>query len=192
MIRAIYKDREQVVRLLQQAFKDNQSVNYIIRQDTDKARRIIALMEYSFDICFYYGEVYLSEDRSACALLLPPKSKRTDLRSIWLDVRLILKVIGVERLRIALKREAVIKEKQIKGDIQYLWFIGVDPLKQHQGAGSSLLKQVLVKSDQESLPVCLETSTLENLPWYEKFGFEIYDELDLGYRLYFLKRNPGK
>lgn len=34
----------------------------------------------------------------------------------------------------------------------------------------------------------LETSMPENLPWYERFGFRIYDRLELGYTLYFLKK----
>lgn len=192
MIKASYNDKEHVVFLLAQAFKDNQSVNYIIRQDKFKTSRIYALMEYSFEMCFHFGEVYLSDDKSACALLLPPKAKRTTLRSIWLDMKLILNAIGINRIGIALKRESAIKEKQFKGDIQYLWFIGVDPSYQQKGAGTTLLKEVLAKYDREGLTVCLETSTVQNLPWYEKLGFDIYDELDLGYKLFFLKRNPRR
>lgn len=190
MIKALYSDREHVVFLLAQAFKDNQSVNYIVGQDNNKTGRIHALMEYSFDMCFHFGEVYLSDDKTASALLLPPKSKRTNLRSIWLDVKLIINAIGISRIGLALKRENAIKEKQLKGDVQYLWFIGVDPSYQHNGTGTSLLQEVLAKSDHVAQPVLLETSTLKNLPWYERFGFEIYNELDLGYKLFFLKRTP--
>lgn len=189
MIKASYDDRENVVFLLAQAFKDNQSVNYILKQDKYKTSRIYALMEYSFDTCFHFGEVYLSNDKSACALLLPSNSKPTNLRSIWLDVKLILNAIGISRISLALRREAAIKEKQYKAGIQYLWFIGVDPSFQHKGVGTALLKEILTKSDQDGLTVCLETSTVENLPWYERAGFKVYDELDLGYKLFFLKRN---
>ncbi len=37
-------------------------------------------------------------------------------------------------------------------------------------------------------PIYLATSTMKNLPWYKKSGFEVYNELDLGYNLFFLKR----
>jgi GNAT superfamily N-acetyltransferase len=188
MIQAAYGDRHHVVFLLVQAFKDNQSVNYIIRQDKYKTMRLYALMEYSFDMCFYFGEVYLSDNKEACALLLSPRSKKTNLRSVWLDIKLIVRAIGIGRIGIALKRESAIKELQYKGDIQYLWFLGVDPAHQHKGVGSVLLKEILTKCDLEARPVCLETSTLKNLPWYENFGFEIYGKLDLGYELFFLKR----
>lgn len=190
MIKAQHSDREHVVFILSQAFKDNQSVNYIVGSNGYKISRIYALMEYSFDMCFHFGKVYLSDNRMACALLLPPKSKRTNLRSVWLDVKLIFNGIGVSRIGLALKREAAIKEKQLKGDIQYIWFIGVDPFNQHKGIGSALLKDILETSDISGQLVCLETSTVENLPWYAEFGFEIYDELNLSYKLFFLKRKP--
>jgi ribosomal protein S18 acetylase RimI-like enzyme len=71
----------------------------------------------------------------------------------------------------------------------YLWFIGVAPAEQHKGHGSSLLTAILAMSAKLNLPLFLETSTLKNLPWYERFGFGIYDKLDLTYTLYFLKKD---
>jgi len=70
----------------------------------------------------------------------------------------------------------------------YLWFIGVDPDQQNKGIGSSLIKEVIEEAHSQQRPVYLETSTLKNIPWYEKFGFKIYNELNLGYRLYFMKK----
>jgi len=37
------------------------------------------------------------------------------------------------------------------------------------------------------VPVYLETSTLKNMPWYKRMGFEVYDEVELSYTLFFLK-----
>ena len=71
----------------------------------------------------------------------------------------------------------------------YLWFIGVDPKEQNKGTGSTLLKDVIHQASLKNRSVYLETSTSKNIPWYEKFGFKIYNELDLGYRLYFLKND---
>jgi ribosomal protein S18 acetylase RimI-like enzyme len=74
----------------------------------------------------------------------------------------------------------------------YLWFIGVDPAWQHQGIGGKLLNEIIEEANMESLPVYLETSTLQNLPWYERFGFEIYNKLEMSYTLFFLRREPYK
>jgi len=38
--------------------------------------------------------------------------------------------------------------------------------------------------NEEKLPVYLETSTLTNVPWYQRFGFEIYGKSELGIAAY--------
>lgn len=54
----------------------NQSINYIILQDGRRAARMQALMQYSFDVCYLFGDVFLSDDRKACALVLYPEKRR--------------------------------------------------------------------------------------------------------------------
>jgi ribosomal protein S18 acetylase RimI-like enzyme len=86
-----------------------------------------------------------------------------------------------------MKREAAIKKEHPSAILSYLWFIGVKPQEQGKGAGSHLLSEIIYKSKAEGRIICLETSTERNLPWYKKFGFEIYKELDFGYKLYCMK-----
>jgi ribosomal protein S18 acetylase RimI-like enzyme len=85
-----------------------------------------------------------------------------------------------------MEREKLIKAKQPLIPFYYLWFIGVDPLYQHKGIGTKLLYELIADAKAQKRSVLLETSTLENLPWYEKAGFKVYDELRLSYTLYFL------
>jgi len=190
MIKATSQDKSLVVRLLAESFQENKSVNYIVRQDDGKFNRIRALMDYSFEMCFQFGEVWLSEDDKACALILFPHQKRTTIRSIWLDIKLVFSAIGLSGLSKALDREGKIKAKQPKIDMAYLWFIGVDPVFHHEGIGSKLIKEIISESDAKQLPVYLETSTVKNLPWYKALGFQIYNQLELNYTLFFLKRGP--
>jgi ribosomal protein S18 acetylase RimI-like enzyme len=145
-------------------------------------------MEYSFEECFMFGEVFLSDDEKACALVLYPDKKRTTIKSILLDMKLIFSCIGIENIKKALARESKIKQLQPKTTMYYLWFIGVDPEFQNKGIGSMLLNEIIKDSKHKQRPIFLETSTLKNLPWYKKHGFLIYNELKLTYKLFFLKR----
>lgn len=188
MIKAIYKDKDRVIDILAQSFDDNQSVNYISKQDKKRKQRIRMLMEYSFEVCYLFGDVFLTEDKKSCALVLYPDKKKTTLKSILLDVQLIFFCIGIENIKKALTRESKIKQLQPKVKMYYLWFVGVDPQFQNKGIGSDLLKDIIEDSTQKGRPLYLETSTLKNLPWYKKFDFQIYAELDLSCRLFFLKR----
>lgn len=192
MIKAKAIDKSTIINLLSSSFEDNQSVNYIVCQDEKRTRRIQALMDYSYAICSLFGEVWLSNDKNACALILYPHQKRTTLKSIWLDIRLIVQAVGLSGINKALKREAKIKNLQPKEKMTYLWFIGIDPEFQHMGIGNKLMKEIITSSNQKDLPIYLETSTLRNIPWYESFGFYTYNQLELGYTLFFLKREPGK
>jgi len=188
MIKATYQDKDRVVDILAESFDDNQSVNYIVKQDKKRNQRIKKLMAYSFDICFLYGEVFLNDDKSACALILFPDKKKNNLKSILLDIKLIVSCIGISSIKKAMKRESKIKKLQPEKLMYYLWFIGVDSDKQNMGIGSALIKEVIEEAYSKQRPVYLETSTLKNIPWYEKFGFTIYDELNLGYPLFFMKK----
>jgi ribosomal protein S18 acetylase RimI-like enzyme len=164
-------------------------VNYIIKQDSKRERRIQALMDYSFEICTAFGDVFISDDNNACALIVYPDKKKATLRSTMLDIKLILQAVGFGNISKTLKREKLISSIQPKIQMAYLWFIGVDPGAQGKGIGSKLLQEIIDYSNNNNRPIYLETSTVKNLPWYEKFGFEIYNEQDLTYHLYFFKRD---
>lgn len=186
MRKAEAADKNLIIDILSRSFETNQSVNYIIKQGPARAKAIRALMDYSFEVCSLFGDVWLSDDRKACALVLYPQQKRTSLKAIVLDIKLIINAVGLSGVKKALNRESRIKAKQPKESMAYLWFIGVEPAEQHKGIGSKLLQELLKDAQTKALPVFLETSTEKNLPWYERFGFKIYDQLQLTYTLYFL------
>jgi ribosomal protein S18 acetylase RimI-like enzyme len=192
MRRASSAEKELIVDILTQSFNSNQSVNYIVNQDEKRLERIRVLMAYSFDVCSMFGDVFISDDKKACALIMYPDKKKTNLTAVLLDLKLITRCIGIRNVRKTLAREALIKKTQPKEPMTYLWFIGVSLADQNRGIGSELLRQVIEHSDQLKRPIYLETSTVRNLPWYRKFGFRIYSERDLSYRLYFLKRDLGR
>jgi hypothetical protein len=184
MVKASRADRQLVVDILTASFIDNKSVNYIARQEK---KRISRLMEYSFDTCYLFGDIFLSEDKTGCALALLPGKKKTTLKSILLDIKLIITCVGLTGISKILARESKIKSRQLEGPVYYLWFLGVSPSRQRCGTGAALLHGIIKEGKKYNATVCLETSTLENIPWYTRHGFIIYNELDLGYKLFFLK-----
>lgn len=189
MVTAERSDKNLIIDILSNSFEDNQSVNYIVTQDSRRKQRIRALMAYSFEICYNFGAVYLTNDKTGCALILYPDKKKFSLLSTWLDIQLVFNAIGLSRVGKAMSRESAIKSNYPKEPIYYLWFLGVLSSDQNKGIGTQLLKEVIEDSQSQQRPVYLETSTLKNIPWYEKNGFKIYNELDFGYKLFMLKRD---
>lgn len=188
MIRANRNDKDLIIDILTQSFQENKSVNYIIKQDKKRIERIKRLMAYSFEVCFLFGEVHLSDDKKGCALIIYPDKKRTNLKHILLDLQLMIYSLGLNKVKRALQRETKIKKLHPQYPITYLWFIGVLPDKQGKGIGTNILTDVITRSRSQQRSIYLETSTLKNLPWYQKLGFTIYHELDFGYRLYCLRK----
>lgn len=157
MKKAEYKDKDLIVDILTKSFETNQSVNYIVKQDSKRLSRIKALMDYSFEVCYSFGDVFVSDDNKACALVLYPDEKKTTIRSILLDVKLILSCVGLGNIKKTMARETMIKKIQPKEPMYYLWFIGVDPANQNTGIGSELLKELIEDSKLKERPIYLET-----------------------------------
>ena len=121
-------------------------------------------MDYAFEICWNWGEVYISEDKKNAALLAIPGKKANNLKAILLDLRLALRSVGPTRVMKVLSRESIIKKHHPKIPFFYLWFIGVNPGYQNQGIESSLIADIIEESEKRNFPLYLETSTKENLP----------------------------
>lgn len=188
MKRADLNQKSLVADILSMAFDDNKSVNYVVNQNGNRQERIRGLMEYSRDVCGAFGQVWISEDAEACALVLHPDKKRSTLNSLLWDAKLAFSVIGLNRVGQVLSRESKIKSFHPKEPFSYLWFIGVQPEFQGSGKGSQLLDEIIESSRRDNRPIYLETSVERNLPWYQKHGFEIFNTLDLTYKLYMLRR----
>lgn len=188
MIQASHTDKELILDILCKSFDTNKSVNYVVKQDKDRQKRIKNLMVYSYEICSRFGQIYLSDDKKACALTLFPDKKKISLRTIFLDVKMATSCVGINRLMKILDRDSKIKNSYPKDPILYLWFIGVKPEEQKKGIGSGLLKEIIKESIFKQRPIYLETSMPENIHFYKKFGFDVYKELDFDHKLFLIKR----
>jgi hypothetical protein len=83
MIKAGYEDKQLIVNILVKSFDDNKSVNYIVKQDNKRKQRLRKLMEYSFDVCCLFGDVFLSGDKKACALIVKSDLNKTSLNQLY-------------------------------------------------------------------------------------------------------------
>lgn len=61
----------------------------------------------------------------------------------------------------------------------YLALLGVDPRWQSHGIGGALLRPMLERCDESQTPAYLETQKIENLGFYERFGFRVTDTIEL-------------
>lgn len=181
------KDRNQVVEILTSSFIGvliPNSINFVVKNDAKREERLKFLMEFQFDMALDLGHVFISDDSKGCIIYID--KWKFSLKRIILEVKLLFKVIGIENVFQVLKREKIIKSYHPKGEFIHLWLMGVLPEAQGTGIGSKLLQETL--NFYKGKLIYLETTTQENLRFYDKNGFSVFHKtFELDYPLYFLK-----
>ncbi|PHR47060.1 MAG: GNAT family N-acetyltransferase [Fluviicola sp.] len=177
-------NKNDIINILTDSFQNNKSTNFVVQQDSKRAKRFRSLIEYSIFHGEKFGEVFLSEDKTSCYIILDTEKKKLTWSSLIWDLRLVLKCIGIARVIKVMKREALIKSHHPKKDFIHLWYIGVSPAKQGEGKGTKLMQKIIDKAQSQNKKIFLETSTQRNFKFYESFGFTEVVTLDqLGYSL---------
>lgn len=64
-------------------------------------------------------------------------------------------------------------------DYLYLEILGVAPDRQGAGVGGRLIRELLSRADEQSLPIYLETESESNVAMYEHFGFRVVERITL-------------
>jgi len=127
-------------------------------------------------------ETWTTADVAGVAVWLPPGR---DASSFLDSVRLVpalARLTGWRRLReVAAANEMLEKRRRthVPAPHWYLSALGVDPERQREGIGSSLLSLVLGRADAEGVPAYLEAATARNVLLYERHGFVVVEELIL-------------
>jgi ribosomal protein S18 acetylase RimI-like enzyme len=176
--------KQKVLAILFESFCDNKSVDFLVKQGQKKESRIKILLEYSYFMGENFGEIILTDDEKGCAILIDPSKKKTTLKSIGWDLKLMVKSIGLFRVIKILKRESLLKKNYPKTPFIHLWYIGIETNNQGKGIGTKLMEEIIYKYHNLGLSICLETSTPRNFKFYENLGFEEIVEInDIGYSL---------
>lgn len=114
----------------------------------------------------------------AAALWDPPGRWRHTPREELLAMPRLLWTFGRE-----VKRGAELSELMKKAHPEephwYLAVIGSDPSVRGQGFGQALMRSRLDRVDAEHAPAYLESSNVDNLPYYSRFGFDVTGEITL-------------
>lgn len=193
MKKANKTDKQTVIDILVSAFaplhQDN-SINFVIKQDKNRIGRMQVLMSYLFERALLFGEVFLSDNEQACLLINYPHKEKTTLRTIWLDLNLAFRCIGVERVFKVLKRQRIAKRNYPKEKHIRPMIAGIK--NEHKGSGTAarLMLEVMAYHKQNQLPVLIDAASKENAKLYQKLGFKIISKEELlGFPIYFLRLN---
>jgi ribosomal protein S18 acetylase RimI-like enzyme len=126
------------------------------------------------------GHSYTNDDVSGAALWSPPDKWQLSATQQLRLAPSYLRLLGPRRMRTASRAFAVIEGGHPDEPHWYLSVLGVTPLRQRSGVGRSLIEPMLERADADGVRSSLETFKPDNVPYYERFGFEVTKEDDIG------------
>lgn len=189
---------EQAARLLGRAFQDDPLMVYLVPRAARRASILPAFFRVVLRYCLRYGAVYTTETLAGVACCLPPQQTQPS------TMRLLRVVLGgalwlpgpFELLRCL---DAAGYTDQAHTSVSpaphwYLWVLGVEPENQGQGVGGHLLTRVIRQASAQRVPCYLETENPRNVPFYQKYGFQLVREIAIPHsvvHIYALLRDAG-
>ena len=128
------------------------------------------------DTCVEHGTAYVSVDFCGAALWLPPGVQPNGgaLENVFRDTA------KPEHLDDLLATFEKMDQSHPTEAHWYLSMIGVDPRSQGKGLGAELMRYAIARCDQDRALAYLETANPRNIPLYERFGFEVMEQFQIG------------
>jgi ribosomal protein S18 acetylase RimI-like enzyme len=171
-----------LARVLGRAFQDDPVMSWV---QPDAERRKAALPGLFGALTRHHSlagrgtEIAVSDDGVAAAALWDPPGRWQ--QSPREQLAMLPGVIRAFRGRLAAGRTVIdlMKANHPEEPHWYLAVIGSDPTVRGGGFGRALMQSRLDRCDAEYAPAYLESSNPDNIPYYERFGFEVTGEIVL-------------
>ena len=189
-------DREATVEVLARAFRDSPLNRAVIGEGADRRLRcnrhgMRALLQSAEGSARILGAFHRPGQAGPVAALLAadPGSYPFPMPSWWQQFVCLLG----QGARVATRWGEVHRALEAIHPRESHWYLnilGVDPTAQGQGVGSALLGHWLKEVDHSGGWAYLETDRPENLPFYERAGFSVVEEVAvLGVRVWCMARD---
>ncbi|WP_328349812.1 GNAT family N-acetyltransferase [Mycobacterium sp. NBC_00419] len=169
-----------LARVLGRAFHDDPVITWL---QPDPERRTAALPGLFGALARHHFlpgrgvEVASTDDGlGGVALWDPPGRWQQSSRE---NIAMLPAVLRAVRGRLAVSRVLtdLMKENHPEEPHWYLAVLGSDPKVRGDGFGRALMQSRLDRCDAEYAPAYLESSSPENVPYYERFGFVVTGEI---------------
>jgi len=166
------KDLKKSVNVLDNAFSEESMWKEVFN---DEVKNRI-LTEVMVRFCLKYGIVLSTSDNLEGVMAIAPYDK--DM-TIWRIIRsggffLSLKISKeAKKMEVLSKAVEEAKKSLNLGPYIHLLMMGVSQEFQGKGFGGKLLRTLIEKAEKEKKSIYLETQKVENVNFYEKYGFSV-------------------
>lgn len=163
------RDRDQVVRILEEAFHDDPVSSWVFPDEEHRRAVHGKFLGVFADVTLEEGRIDLLEDGTATALWLSVPAGAPEEED---DTPALMRETadpGNERCELVGRLTGAVHPHDRAH--AYLLMIGVSPERQGEGLGDALIRGVLERCDREGTPAYLEASSARSRALYERLGF---------------------
>ncbi|MGA9398392.1 MAG: GNAT family N-acetyltransferase [Anaerolineaceae bacterium] len=179
------------------AFLGDPFTIYTLCNEKRRVEQLFFLMALTLRYSVRYGEVYATQGMEGVAAWIPPDSPReSNWRMLQVGALGALWRIGPRAIKaylVVMRLTDKLHERFAPEPHWYLSQLGVEPNLQGQGFGQRLLAPTLERIDHAQAAVYLETLNPKAIPFYNKLGFKVCEEVSLpedGPLIWSMRRDP--
>jgi ribosomal protein S18 acetylase RimI-like enzyme len=171
-----------LARVLGKAFQDDPVMSWV-QPDAERRKAALPGLFGALTRHHYLAgrgtEVAVSDAGvGAAALWDPPGRWHQSSREQFAMLPAVLRAFR-GRLAIGRTLTDLMKAEHPEEPHWYLAVLGSDPSVRGGGFGHALMESRLLRCDAEYAPAYLESSNPDNVPYYERFGFQVTGEIKL-------------
>jgi GNAT superfamily N-acetyltransferase len=187
-------DLDEVSMSLAKAFHDDPVMLHVLPATvSNQPKRLGQMMRLEAKSALKHRSVWTTADRQATAIWKPPGKWKLGGMELLKQTPLTLAVLRGRVLAGLSVLTEIEKKHPVDPPHWHLAVLGTEPAGQGKGKGSAVLQPVLDHCDREGEGAYLESSKEKNVPFYERHGFRVTEELTLskgGPTLWLMWRDP--
>lgn len=177
------KDINWATKVLEQAFYTDPMLNFIYGDTINKPGKLNSFFRATFRLAALYGECFSTAEKDGVLMMLPPDQTKITIGMMYKSGMLAapFKMGWASFSRSMALMDFVEKEHKAAApaDHYYIMTVGVLPERQGRGVGKKLMTRALEIVDANKMPCFLETQNKNNVPIYQKFGFEVVSDKEI-------------
>jgi ribosomal protein S18 acetylase RimI-like enzyme len=177
------EDNDWASKVLEQAFYTDPLLNFIYGDTINEPGRLNSFFRATFCLAALYGVCLGTTEKDGVLMMLPPDQIKITIGKMYKSGMLAAPFkMGWASFSRSM-RFMVFAEKEHKAatsfDHYYIMTVGVLPERQGMGVGKKLMTKALEMVDAHNMPCFLETQNQNNVPMYQKFGFEVVSDKEI-------------
>ena len=185
---AVDSDLKRLCQTAVLAFSDDPVMRWLYPDDNEFYADGGAVMRFALRRWMAHDATFTTDDGVALAAFIPPGRPEIDIQ---------IEVGSAPFAPDLLERFAAIggtlKRHTPTEPHWYLNLLGTHPNWQRQGLGELMMSPIFTLCDTDGLPLWLETETVANVAYYQRFGFTVRSEWDVpldGPHMWGMQRQP--